>query len=111
MALSGVGRVILGCLQWMPRSGYDVKALIDRSARFFWAASYGQIYPELARLEEQGLVSADAPAGGRRRRIYKLTKSGRAELRKWLLDGEAGYELRDEGLLKLFLADCLEPRE
>ena len=31
-------------------SGYEIKALVDKSTRFFWAASYGQIYPELQRL-------------------------------------------------------------
>ena len=39
------------------RTGYEIKSLVDVSTRFFWAASYGQIYPELARLEELGLVT------------------------------------------------------
>ena len=45
--------VILGLLSIGPRSGYDIKAVVDRSTRFFWAASYGQIYPELRRLEQR----------------------------------------------------------
>ena len=39
-----------------PRSGYEIKAAVDDTTRFFWAASYGQIYPELKRLSEAGLV-------------------------------------------------------
>ena len=45
MELSATGRVILGMLAVEPRSGYDIKAIVDHSTRFFWAASYGQIYP------------------------------------------------------------------
>ena len=61
--------VILGMVRKEPRSGYEIKALVDNSTRFFWAASYGQIYPELARLEAAGWIAgSDAPRGGRSRR-------------------------------------------
>ena len=109
---SGVGKVILGALRARPRTGYEIKGLVDRSTRFFWAASYGQIYPELRRLEEAGLIAgASVPSGGRKRRAYRLTGTGRAELRDWLLAPELVYEMRDEGLLKLFFADELDPDE
>ena len=51
-----------------PRSGYEIKQLVDSSARFFWAASYGQIYPELKRLERAGLVASEASPRGARKR-------------------------------------------
>jgi PadR family transcriptional regulator AphA len=104
--------VILGMLALgEPRSGYDIKAVVDRSTRFFWAASYGQIYPELRRLERQGLIEGkDSPTGGRRRRVYRLTAAGRRALIDWLLGRELTIELRDESLLRLFFADAL-PRE
>jgi DNA-binding PadR family transcriptional regulator len=95
-----------------PRSGYEIKAVVDNSTRFFWAASYGQIYPELRRLREQGLIEGEESAsGGRRRVVYSLTPAGNEALRGWLLEPGTGYELRDEGLLKLFFADGLEPAE
>lgn len=112
MELSSVGRVILGALRRGPRSGYEIKCLVDRSTRFFWAASYGQIYPELHRLQDAGLIEgASKPTGERRRTLYRLTPRGRRALRAWLLTPDAAYELRDEGLLKLFFADGLEPDE
>ncbi len=65
MELSATAYVILGMVSREPRSGYEIKALVDDTTRFFWAASYGQIYPELKRLSEAGLVEGiDAPAGG-----------------------------------------------
>jgi DNA-binding PadR family transcriptional regulator len=109
--MNAVTPVLLGLLASKPRSGYDIKTVVDRSTRFFWAASYGQIYPELKRLEEEGLVEGeDQPNGGRSRRVYKLTSAGREALVEWLFGSTATIELRDESLLRLFFADAL-PRE
>lgn len=90
-------------------TGYEIKQIVDRSTRFFWAASYGQIYPELRRLEDRGLVfSTSQPSGGRARRVYELTASGRRALQRWLSSpDEHFYELRDEGMLKLFFSGSL----
>jgi DNA-binding PadR family transcriptional regulator len=110
MTLSPTAYVILGMLRHEPRSGYEIKQLVDNSTRFFWAASYGQIYPELRKLEEAGLVAGEAqPTGGRKRVVYRLTDAGRGELRSWLAEPSQHYELRDEGLLKLFFAGAAEP--
>ena len=88
-----------------PKSGYDIKAMTDKSTRFFWAASYGQIYPELHRLAEKGLVEgSDESQGGRKRTVWSITAAGRNAFANWLRDGEVTHELRDEGLLKLFFA-------
>jgi PadR family transcriptional regulator, regulatory protein AphA len=105
MELSPTGCVILGMLRHGPRSGYEIKQAVDNSTRFFWAASYGQIYPELRRLAKAGLVEGESqPTGGRRRTVYRLTDAGQAELRDWLGRPPARLELRNEGLLKLFFA-------
>jgi PadR family transcriptional regulator AphA len=106
-SLTPTARVILGMLALGARTGYDVKRAIDLSTRFFWNASYGQIYPELHRLEERGLVAAKAdPKGGRQRTSYTLTAAGRTALRDWLRDhDQLAFETRDEGLLKLFFGD------
>jgi len=111
MKPTAVTPVVLGLLALGPRSGYDIKATVDRSTRFFWAASYGQIYPELRRLEAEGLVAGeDAPNGARGRRVYKLTEAGRDALLQWLVGTTTTIEYRDESLLRLFFADAL-PRD
>jgi DNA-binding PadR family transcriptional regulator len=108
--LSATGRVILGMVAKGLRSGYEIKQLVDRSTRHFWAASYGQIYPELRRLEQAGLIDGRAdPSGARARMVYELTPAGEEALRGWLgSDEPPSYELRDEAMLKLFFSD-LEP--
>ena len=111
MQQTAVTPVVLGLLALRPRSGYDIKTVVDRSTRFFWAASYGQIYPELKRLEAEGLIEGeDASNGNRGRRVYELTDAGHEALRDWLLGPDVMIELRDESLLRLFFADEL-PRE
>src|SRR5919197_4867217 len=110
MELPSTAYVILGLLRKEPRSGYEIKAAVDHSTRFFWAASYGQIYPELKRLAELGLVEGASEDQGRRRRtVYRLTAAGRRQLVRWLELPAETLELRDEGLLKLFFADALPP--
>jgi PadR family transcriptional regulator, regulatory protein AphA len=109
--LSATGKVILGMLASRPRSGYEIKQLVDSSARFFWAASYGQIYPELKRLQSAGLiVGDDSPQGARQRTTFKLTASGRRALREWIERPAEVLETRDEGLLKLFFAGSIDPK-
>jgi DNA-binding PadR family transcriptional regulator len=111
-SLSPTAYVILGMVREEPRSGYEIKAIVDGTTRFFWAASYGQIYPELKRLAEHGLVvGSDAPTGGRRRTVYEITADGEEELKAWLRRPPETYEMREEGLLKLFFAGVLEPAE
>jgi DNA-binding PadR family transcriptional regulator len=113
MELTPTARVLLAMIRRGRRTGYEIKQLVDVSTRFFWAASYGQIYPELKRLEQAGLiVGEDAPSGGRQRRAYSLTPAGDEALDSWLRSpDEPLYELRDESLLKLFFSDGLDDAE
>src|SRR6188508_872138 len=112
-SLTPTARVILGMLKLGIRTGYDVKKAIDSSTRFFWSASYGQIYPELKRLHKAGLVSAkQVPRGRVKRTVYSLTPKGERALQEWLTDSEnVLFELRDEGLLRLFFGDVLSRDE
>jgi PadR family transcriptional regulator AphA len=112
MDLSPTAYVILGMVSREPRTGYEIKAAVDNTTRFFWAASYGQIYPELKRLSEAGLVEGvDASQGDRKRTRYAITSDGRAELKDWLRKPPEASEMREEGLLKLFFSGVLKPAE
>lgn len=112
MDLSPTAYVILGMVSREPRSGYEIKAVVDNTTRFFWAASYGQIYPELRRLSEAGLVEGvDAPRGERKRTVYAITADGEAELKDWLRQPPETIEMREEGLLKLFFSGVLPPEQ
>jgi DNA-binding PadR family transcriptional regulator len=92
-------------------TGYRIKQFIERAAAFFWSVSYGQIYPELRRLESVGLIRGrEATASGRRRREYSLTAAGRRELDRWLAGpAEPTIWIRNEGMLRLLLCDWDQP--
>lgn len=112
LELSSTSCVVLGFLHSGPKSGYDIKQLADRSTRFFWPISYGQIYPELKRLQDAGLVVVEAdPRGGRARHQYSLTAPGRDALRAWVddLDEPGGCAIRDALLLRLFFVNAGSP--
>jgi PadR family transcriptional regulator AphA len=112
-SLTPTARVILGMLKLGVGTGYDIKRIIDGSTRFFWTASYGQIYPELKRLRRAGLVTArQEPRGKVKRTVYELTPKGEEALHEWLTDSEEVlFEIRDESLLRLFFSDMLSKDE
>ncbi len=110
MELNPTSHVILGMLGIEPMCGYDIKRLVDDSTRFFWAASYGQIYPELGRLSQAGLIAGKPdPGSSRRRTEFSLTDAGRAELDRWLAEPSRIQETRDESLLKIFFSTAGGP--
>jgi DNA-binding PadR family transcriptional regulator len=113
MELSKTAHVILGMLRKGPKSGYEIKAKADISTRFFWAISYGQLYPELKRLEEAGLIEGETdPDDGRQRRVYAIAAAGEEALREWLTrPGDLHSELRHEGVLRFYFADALDHEE
>jgi DNA-binding PadR family transcriptional regulator len=105
--------LILGMLRAGVGTGYAIKRTVDRSTRFFWATSFAQVYPELARLEAGEYISGtDDPQGARPRRRYRVTDKGEQALTDWLRSRRApAFEFRDEGLLRLFFADVLPAGE
>jgi DNA-binding PadR family transcriptional regulator len=105
MELTPTSHVILGMLGIEPMCGYDIKRLVDDSTRFFWTVSYGQIYPELGRLSQAGMIEGRPdPDSSRRRTEFSLTDAGRAELERWLAEPSRIQETRDESLLKIFFS-------
>ena len=89
---------ILGLLTWRPLSGYDLKVTIERSLGNFWSESYGQIYPQLTQLAQDGLIEPEAepPSSGRNKKVYRITDAGRRALADWLAVPPASRPKRDE---------------
>jgi DNA-binding PadR family transcriptional regulator len=102
---------ILGLLAAGPLSGYDIRRSVEETIGHFWSESYGQIYPELGRLTEEGLVTRSRAGGEGRpvRRIYALTPAGGERLRRWLQEPAEPQVRREELLLKLFLGAHASP--
>ncbi len=77
---------LLKLLDEAPRHGYEVIRLLEERFQGLYAPSAGTVYPRLAKLEAEGLVT-HASEGGRK--VYSITDAGRAEL------ADRGGELAD----------------
>jgi len=106
-----IRHTLLGFLNLRPRTGYELKKLMDRSTQAFWHARLSQIYPTLKVLEAEGLIASrvEPQVGKPDRRVYRITAQGRVELLEWLAEPVAHVEPgKSTALLKLFFSGFLE---
>jgi DNA-binding PadR family transcriptional regulator len=89
-------------------SGYELAQRFEASVGATWSAGHSQIYPELNRLADEGLVEAGEP-GPRGRKTYKITGDGRDAVRTWLAETEPDRTVRDEAALRTFFLWLMEP--
>ncbi|MBD3399973.1 MAG: PadR family transcriptional regulator [Candidatus Coatesbacteria bacterium] len=94
---------IMSLLSERPRTGYDIKKALEEKEIYFWSESYGQIYPILHKLAEEGLADKKKAPTERHpnRTVYQLSQRGREELVEWLKRPADTIPLRIELLLKL----------
>lgn len=102
--LTGTSYALLAVLaEFGEMTSYDIKQAMESSIQNFWPVPHTTAYEEPARLAAAGYLSARQEEGGRRRRIYALTKAGRDALAEWAAEPEATPpQLRDEMILKVF---------
>lgn len=93
---------ILALLRLQPMSGYEIREFCLTRLRHFWNESFGQIYPTLARLTEEGSIRRIQRTDKPRSVSFELTASGKERLRYWLAEAPSPRTVRDEVLLKLF---------
>ncbi len=107
-----LGHTLLGLVASHPSTGYDLARQLRRPVGYFWSAGHSQIYPELARLERDGLVRHTVVdgAGPRETKRYRVTAAGRRTLRAWLLATTPDVDDR-EILLRVYLLFALSPAE
>lgn len=101
---------VLGLLAEGPASGYDLMKMFDASLANVWPATQSQLYSELGKLADAGLVDV-AAEGARGRKEYAITEAGRAELRHWLTEVEPARTARSDLLLRVFFLGELSPEQ
>jgi DNA-binding PadR family transcriptional regulator len=102
--LSGTSFAVLTLLELLgPSTPYDLKQALEQSIENFWPVPHTTFDAEPARLARGGYLSARQEQGGRRRKLYTLTESGRDALHQWVRAAVvAPPQFRDEGVLKIF---------
>jgi DNA-binding PadR family transcriptional regulator len=99
---------LLGALADQPRTGYELLKHFQQSLAYAWPASHSQIYPELARLLDDGLIEQTG-AGARNSKTYAVTEAGLDQLRTWLRETEPDRRVRSDAALRMFFLWLLEP--
>ena len=99
---------LLGLLAERPMSGYDLTKVFDSSLAYVWSAKHSQIYPELAKLKEEGLIE-QVGEGPRGRKAYAITDAGLHHVRTWLAETEPDRSSRSEPFLRVFFLWLLDP--
>ncbi|WP_243274606.1 helix-turn-helix transcriptional regulator [Streptomyces albus subsp. chlorinus] len=95
---------LLMLLAEAPRHGYEVIRLLEERFQGLYAPSAGTVYPRLAKLEAEGLVSHTTEGG---RKVYSITEAGRSELADRQAEiAELEIEIRDS--LAALAADIRE---
>jgi DNA-binding PadR family transcriptional regulator len=103
-----VRHALLGLLIRQPRHGYELHAAFEAvvGGERNWDIKPAQVYTTLARMEKDGLVAEESveQAGGPEKRVYAITRRGRAALAEWFSEGVALEHQRDEFFVKLMLS-------
>jgi DNA-binding PadR family transcriptional regulator len=104
---------ILELLHHRPLSGYDLRRRFSGSIVFFWKANHSQIYPELKRMENEGLVSAKRVPHEWRptKKLYAITPKGQRDLEAWLRRRPKLQSVKDEMMLHCFAFHLSPPDE
>ena len=88
-------------------TGYELKRRADATLRFYWVSpAMSQVYSELARLTEHGLVTASGEGRGT---TYTISDAGRAALAVWMRESAPGFPvLKHPVALRLLLGHVVD---
>jgi len=103
---------LLGLLNHKPMTGYDLKKILDHPIGFFWTAQMSQIYRELNKLGEKGLVKSEIEPQEKRpdRKVYQITKEGQETFLSWLnkFPDRLSELYRSQFLMRIFFSSRIK---
>jgi DNA-binding PadR family transcriptional regulator len=96
----------LGLLANEPGSGYDLLRHFEKSMASVWPATQSQLYGELNKLADAGLIEV-SDIGPRGRKEYRITEAGRQELQRWVSNPQGDPPYRNASVLRVFLLGAI----
>jgi PadR family transcriptional regulator AphA len=104
-----VKTLCLGVLTFGEMSGYEIKQYFEDALSHFFLAGFGSIYPGLADLTRDGLVSCSSVAQDKRpdKKVYRITDKGRQVLLDQLMATPPRHKVRSEFMALLWFAHML----
>lgn len=106
-----LSHTILAMLNGKAQSGYDLKKSFGSGHSCFWQATMQQVYRELGKLEERGLVSPEVilQKGRPNKKLYSITAEGRSLLREWIGKPSKPTPIREDLIVKVLAAHLVDP--
>ncbi|QIG39134.1 PadR family transcriptional regulator [Microbacterium sp. 4R-513] len=104
---------LLAILRVGPLSGYDLQKQFHQSVGHVWHAPDSQIYPELRKMEADGLVEAEEQTRGERgtRRLYHVTDAGNEAFLAWMASPLDYQRVRDPAHLRAAYLEAASPED
>lgn len=104
---------LLAILRVGPLSGYDLQKQFHQSVGHVWHAPDSQIYPELRKMEADGLVEAEEQTRGERgtRRLYHVTDAGNQAFLAWMASPLDYQRVRDPAHLRAAYLEAATPED
>ncbi len=101
---------LLGVLEARPMTGYELAQFFDESTSWVWSAPHSNIYPQLRKMEEEGLLTSHTEIRGERleRTVYSISNKGIAELRTWVSSDPGPVNQRDPLFLRSTFFDMVD---
>lgn len=102
---------LIALLTGRPMTGYDISKGFSRSVAHVWHAPDSQIYPELNRMERDGLLTSVEVRWGKKgtKKEYHVTDAGLADFRAWMEAPLTPLRQRDPAYLKAAYFDFADP--
>jgi DNA-binding PadR family transcriptional regulator len=107
-ALNATAASLLGLLHRGPMTGWDLVTTAQERIGNFWTLTQSQVYRELAKMTDTGLVTV-GEKGPRDRKPYTITKAGRKAFADWIGGDPPREQVRVPLLLTIQFSDHLEP--
>lgn len=104
---------LLGLLARESLTGYDLTKRFDTTIGFFWSAKHSQIYPELANLTKEGLVTFEVVAQTSKpnKKVYTITEAGREALAEWVASPREKRTVKDPLLMRVWSLGAVPPEQ
>ena len=106
--LNATAASLLGFLYEGPLTGWDLVATAERSIGNFWSLTRSQVYRELTRMAEAGLIEAEE-RGRRDRQPFAITEAGREAFQNWVIEEPGPEVIRFPLLLRLMFGTHVPP--
>lgn len=103
--------IILGviCASGSRVSGKQITDFVYREIGEFWQVAHSQVYPELKRMVQEGLLEVHPVPNNDKERHYTMTELGQSSLDEWLtVPNEETPQQRDIFSLKMFFISSMD---